>query len=189
VVSVGADAEVCRPQRRSGPELRVMTVHDTPRSWSAHRTRRGLLCDVDGTLLDVLANLRRVWDAWSHRYGLDPDAVYGEALRTRPLETFAIVAPTADPLECLAALHELEDEDAREGDYTAFAGAHELLTSVAPTDWALVTSNYEHRVGIRFSRVGLPLPTVIVDAASVAQGKPDPEGFLSAAAALGIRPG
>jgi hypothetical protein len=36
---------------------------------------------------------------------------------------------------------------------------------------------------------GLPLPEVIVDADAVARGKPDPEGYLKAAEALGRRPG
>ncbi|WP_226873523.1 hypothetical protein [Microbispora sitophila] len=53
------------------------------------------------------------------RFGLDPEEVYRVALRTRPMETFATVAPDRDAHTCLAALHELEDEDLRSGVYTA----------------------------------------------------------------------
>jgi len=88
----------------------------------------------------------------------------------------------------LAVLHELEDEDAHSGSYTAFDGASELLGSFRPADWAIVTGNYAHRVRIRFERLGLPLPQVIVDADSVKRGKPHPEGYLKAAKALGRRP-
>ncbi|MFJ7591947.1 HAD family hydrolase [Streptomyces sp. NPDC097617] len=149
---------------------------------------RYVLFDVDGTLIDALANQRRVWETWATRYGLDPVAVYEVALRTRPLETFAAVAPERDPQVCLAALHALEDEDVRTGDYTAFAGAPELLRGLSPGCWALVTSNYEHRVRARFARTGLPLPGLVVDAAAVDEGKPSPVPYLLAAERLGAAP-
>ncbi|MFF9195582.1 HAD family hydrolase [Streptomyces sp. NPDC014779] len=147
-----------------------------------------VLFDVDGTLMDAVENQRRVWHAWAGRHGLDGDAVYAVALRTRPVETFAEVAPGADPEECLALLHALEDEDVRTGVYGAFAGAAELLGALPADRWALVTSNYEHRVRGRFERTGLPLPGVIVDAASVPEGKPSPVPYLHAARALGADP-
>ncbi|WP_405982279.1 HAD family hydrolase [Streptomyces sp. NBC_00158] len=149
---------------------------------------RYVLFDVDGTLIDALDNQRRVWRTWARRHGLDPDEVHRVALRTRPLETFAEVAPDRDPRECLAALHELEDEDVRTGSYGAFDGGPELLGALRPGTWALVTSNYEHRVRGRFARTGLPVPEVVVDAASVEEGKPSPVPYLRAAALLGARP-
>ncbi|MFF4503573.1 HAD family hydrolase [Streptomyces sp. NPDC001401] len=147
-----------------------------------------VLFDVDGTLIDAVDNQRRVWATWAGRYGLDAAEVHQVALRTRPMETFAKVAPDRDPGECLAALHELEDDDVRSGVYTAFDGASELLGGLPPGSWALVTSNYEHRVRGRFARTGLPFPSVIVDAAAVDEGKPSPVPFLLAAERLGARP-
>ncbi|MFC0844445.1 HAD-IA family hydrolase [Streptomyces noboritoensis] len=157
---------------------------------TAGATARGkhVLFDVDGTLIDAVDNQRRVWRTWAERYGLDPDEVYRVALRTRPLETFASVAPDRDPRECLAALHELEDEDVRSGVYGAFAGAAELLSALPPGSWGLVTSNYEHRVRGRFARTGLPVPEVLVDAASVTEGKPSPVPYLLAAERFGALP-
>ncbi|MFE9565723.1 HAD family hydrolase [Streptomyces sp. NPDC006487] len=149
---------------------------------------RYVLFDVDGTLVDAVANQRRVWAVWAARHGLDPDAVYAVALRTRPMETFAAVAPDRDPHACLAALHELEDEDVRSGTYSAFDGAAELLTALPPGSWGLVTSNYAHRVRGRFARTGLPVPEVLVDAASVAEGKPSPVPYLLGAERLGAAP-
>lgn len=167
-------------------------------SWHDHDVthdllRRGrakyVLFDVDGTLIDAVANQRRVWEMWAGRYRLDADEVHRVALRTRPMETFAQVAPEQDPRECLAALHELEDEDVRSGVYAAFDGASELLHTLPAASWALVTSNYEHRVRGRFARTGLPLPRVIVDAAAVEEGKPSPVPYLMAAERLGAEPG
>ncbi|MEV6396809.1 HAD-IA family hydrolase [Streptomyces sp. NPDC051907] len=149
---------------------------------------RYVLFDVDGTLIDAVDNQRLVWRTWAERYGLDPVEVYRVALRTRPIETFAQVAPDQDPRECLAALHALEDEDVRSGAYTAFDGASELLSALRPGAWALVTSNYEHRVRGRFARTRLPVPDLVVDAAAVAEGKPSPVPYLQAAARLGAQP-
>lgn len=104
------------------------------------------------------------------------------------METFLAVAPERDPRECLAVLHELEDEDVRSGVYAAFDGATELLSALPSGSWALVTSNYEHRVRGRFARTGLPLPSVLVDAAAVAEGKPSPVPYLLAAERLGAKP-
>jgi mannitol-1-/sugar-/sorbitol-6-phosphatase len=150
--------------------------------------RRAVLLDVDGTLLDVMPNLRRVWADWALLHDLDPELVWRTALVTAPTETFAAVAPSLDPASCLTVLHELEDEDARNGSYAAFDGARELLDALPPQDWAIVTGNYAHRVRMRFQRLGLPLPQVIVDADSVTRGKPHPEGYLMAASALGCHP-
>ncbi|WP_329142027.1 HAD-IA family hydrolase [Streptomyces sp. NBC_01456] len=153
------------------------------------RRRKHVLFDVDGTLIDAVRNQRRFRGTWAERYGLDADEVYQVALRTRPRETFTQVAADRDPHECLAMLHKLEDEDVRSGSYAAFDGASELLHGLSPGSWALVTSNYEHRVRGRFLRTGLPLPDVIVDAAAVEEGKPSPVPYVRAAARLGAEPG
>lgn len=150
--------------------------------------QRAVLFDVDGTLLDVMPNLRRVWAEWAARHALYPELVWQTALVTRPTETFGIVAPSLEAASCLAVLHEIEDEDARSGNYAAFDGTSELLSALRPSAWALVTGNYAHRVRIRFSCLGLPLPQVIVDAEAVTLGKPHPEGYLKASRALGRHP-
>ncbi|MEU7882316.1 HAD family hydrolase [Microbispora bryophytorum] len=158
------------------------TIQRTPTA------RRYVFFDVDGTLIDALDNQRRVWAAWAMRFGLDPEEVYRVALRTRPMETFAVVAPDRDPHACLAVLHELEDQDVRSGVYKAFDGASELLNGLPPGSWALVTSNYAHRVRGRFARTRLPVPAVIVDAAAVEHGKPSPAPYLLAAEWVGAAP-
>jgi len=147
-----------------------------------------VLFDVDGTLIDAASNQRRVWALWAHEFGVDPNTTYEVALRTRPTETFAIVAPHHDPARCLQLLHQLEDQDAATGSYTAFDGAATLLRRLQDQSWALVTSNYAHRVRIRFARTDLPEPPLIIDAEAVSHGKPDPEGYLLAARALGVDP-
>lgn len=150
--------------------------------------RTGVLFDVDGTLVDAVANQRRLWGLWADLFGLDGEQVYAVALRTRPADTVADFLPPQARADALAQFQRLEDDDVREGDYRAFAGADRLLGELEVGRWALVTANLRRRVEGRFRRLQLPIPAVIVDAESTARGKPDPEPYLAAATALQIEP-
>jgi sugar-phosphatase len=150
-----------------------------------------VLFDVDGTLIDATAGQRRIWGEWAACFGLDPVKVYEVALRTRPVDTVAEVLPHGDPAAAVALFNEFEDADAAHGEVLAIDGAATLLTGLAAsTDrrWALVTSNAERRVALRFARLGLPLPAVIVDHDAAGAGKPAPDPYLLAAARLGVQP-
>lgn len=147
-----------------------------------------VLFDVDGTLVDAVANQRCIWAAWSERFGLDGDEVYALALRTRPVDTVAQLLPQAHRADALEHFNELEDADVRDGFYTAFHGAERMLRALDAGRCALVTANLRRRVEGRFHRLGLPVPEVIVDAETTARGKPHPDPYLAAAAALGVAP-
>lgn len=54
--------------------------------------------------------------------------------------------------------------------------------------WAVVTSAWRKLAETRVGAAGLPLPTVMVPIDEIQNGKPDPEGFLHAAAQLGVAP-
>ena len=66
----------------------------------------------------------------------------------------------------------------------AMPGAHLLLAGLPLGRWALVTSNSEALVRGEFDRLGLPYPALVIDGASVREGKPSPEGYLLAASLL-----
>jgi sugar-phosphatase len=58
-----------------------------------------------------------------------------------------------------------------------------------PADrWAIVTSATGALARARFEVAGIPDPGVLVTADDVTRGKPDPEGYLAAARALGLAP-
>jgi sugar-phosphatase len=68
------------------------------------------------------------------------------------------------------------------------SGAADLLASLPLHRWAVATSAGRDLAIRRIVGVGLPAPGVLVGADMVARGKPDPEGYRRAAAALGVTP-
>jgi sugar-phosphatase len=67
-------------------------------------------------------------------------------------------------------------------------GARQLLDALPPRAWAIVTSGTLAVASARLTHAGLPFPSVLISADAVKQGKPHPEGYLSAAAAMGLPP-
>ncbi|MFF2277273.1 HAD family hydrolase [Agromyces sp. NPDC058126] len=152
------------------------------------RRPRAVLFDVDGTLLDALDGQRRIWGRWAEQRGLDAERVYEVALRTRPLETAAEFLPAAEVGASIAEFDALEDAEAEHGELRGIPGAAELLAALPGGAWAVVTSNAERRVVRRFARLGLPVPSVVVDNAASERGKPAPDPYLLAAQRLGAPP-
>jgi sugar-phosphatase len=67
-------------------------------------------------------------------------------------------------------------------------GARDALDGVADNRRAVVTSGGRELALMRLRHTGLPVPGVLVAAEDVRVGKPSPEGYLLAAARLGIEP-
>ena len=67
-------------------------------------------------------------------------------------------------------------------------GARELVSSVPADRFAVVTSGSRALAVARLRAAGLPVPKVLVTAEQVEAGKPDPAGYLRAAALLGVDP-
>jgi sugar-phosphatase len=141
---------------------------------------------VDGVLVDSMAVYRRVWSSWSVVCGLDPEAVWALTPGRRPADTIEAVAPHLDLSEEIRRLTGLLDSELE--NLPAMPGAAELLTSIPPESWALVTSNTTEVVLACFRRLRLPIPRLVVDGEAVEFGKPHPEGFLRAASCLGVAP-
>ncbi|NED50377.1 HAD hydrolase-like protein, partial [Micromonospora aurantiaca] len=67
---------------------------------------------------------------------------------------------------------------------TALPGAVALLTTMNGLPHAFVTSMDRPQLKLRTTVAGVPLPSVVVTAEDVPRGKPDPSGYLQAAAQL-----
>jgi len=55
-----------------------------------------ILFDLDGVLVDSTPCVTRIWTAWAHERGLDPEYVVHVAHGQRTIETVRAVAPYLD---------------------------------------------------------------------------------------------
>ncbi|MBD0669398.1 HAD-IA family hydrolase [Streptomyces sp. CBMA156] len=152
-------------------------------------TARAVLLDMDGTLVDSDAVVERCWSRWAERHGLDPAEVLAVAHGRQGHATMAVLLPER-PVEANLADNELmlAEERADTEGVVPVPGAPAFLASLAGLPHALVTSADQPLARVRMAAAGLPLPPVLVTAESVGASKPDPEGFLKGAAALGFAP-
>ncbi|MEV4615732.1 HAD-IA family hydrolase [Kitasatospora sp. NPDC049258] len=150
---------------------------------------RALLFDMDGTLVNSDAVVERCWRGWAERNGLDPDEAMKVVHGRQGHLSMAILLPDRPMEQNLAENRQmLAEETADVEGVVAVPGAAALLAAAERLPRALVTSADEALARVRMGAAGLPLPELLVTAESVGASKPDPEGFLKAAAALGFAP-
>lgn len=149
-------------------------------------TTHAILFDLDGVLMDSRECVERTWRDWANRHGLNADDVVHAAHGRRTIDTVAVVAPHLVASEEVAALAESEAGESR-GVYP-IPGVAQMLRALPRTRWAIVTSGIRQVAEFRLRLGDLPQPTVLVSAEDVTRGKPDPEGYLRAAEALGVSP-
>jgi len=143
-----------------------------------------ILFDLDGVLVDSAERVEKTWHEWATRHGLDPEHVIEMAHGRRTVETLRLVAPD---LSADAELAVLEASQATNPDGVyEIAGARELLEFLPTSRWAVVTSGIRAVAEFRLRHTGLPSPAVMICADEISRGKPDPEGYLIAAARLGF---
>jgi sugar-phosphatase len=143
---------------------------------------RAVLFDCDGVLVDSDGVVTAAWSRWAVEQGLVPADVMAVVHGRRSVETVAALIAGPQREAALALIDRYEVEAA--GDVRALPGAAELLASCPPDAWAVVTSGRRELALARLAAAGLPLPRVLVTADDVRRGKPDPEGYLAAAAGL-----
>jgi sugar-phosphatase len=145
-----------------------------------------ILFDLDGVLVDSTPAVARVWGTWARERGFDPEETIRRAHGRPSISTLRELLPDAD--------HEAENREIerREIEDTAgvvvLPGAQELLNSLPPDRWALVTSCTRPLALARLKVAGLPVPRNFITSTDVTNGKPHPEPYLKAANLLGVPP-
>jgi sugar-phosphatase len=147
---------------------------------------KAILFDLDGVLVDSAECIERTWRGWAARHRLDPERVISAAHGRRTRETIQLVAPDLIADAEVASL-EANEAMTAEGVHE-IEGARELLRGLSPDSWAIVTSGIRAVAEFRIRLMRLPAPRVMICADDIQRGKPDPEGYLAAAAALGAAP-
>lgn len=143
-----------------------------------------ILFDLDGVLVESGAVIERMWRGWAVRRGLDPDEVMALTPGRRAPDVVRSAAPELDAAAEAEALEEHQVADPHL--LREIAGARALTSSLAAGTWAVVTSGSRFVATTRLRTVRIAEPPVLVTADDVVRGKPDPEGYLSAAKALGV---
>jgi sugar-phosphatase len=145
-----------------------------------------IIFDLDGVLADSSAVVDHAWIEWGDRHGIDAELIRRTIPGKRTRDAVAVLAPASD----------LDAESARiiarEASLVDFVvpvpGAHALLAQLPAGRWGVATSGTDAIARSRLMQAGLPVPSVLMSAEMVARGKPDPEVYVRAAAALGVDP-
>ena len=146
-----------------------------------------VLLDMDGTLVDSTAVVERLWTQWSVDHGVDPARTLAIIHGRQGQESMALLLPDRPREVNIAENRELLARETAELDgVVAIDGAAQLLADLEGLPHALVTSATDALARARMGVSGLRVPAVTVMAENVTASKPDPEGFLAAARALGV---
>jgi sugar-phosphatase len=140
-----------------------------------------VLSDLDGVLVDSGAAVEQVWRDWAVEHGIDPEEV---ARASHGVPSPAVLARVAPHLRSPEEIDRIERRHAATGG-RALPGAAELL---ALDRVAVVTSCSPLLAEARLAAAGLPMPAVLITSDRTERGKPHPDPYLAAAAALGAGP-
>lgn len=155
----------------------------------AETTAAALLLDMDGTLVDSHEVVERLWRQWSEGHGIDPARTLSIIHGRQGQDSMALLLPDRPHEVNLAENRELlAAETAQTDGVVAIPGAAALLAALRGLPHALVTSASLALAQARMDAAGLPVPSLAITAEDVTRSKPDPEGFLAAARALGVDP-
>lgn len=157
------------------------------------RTRRyearGILFDMDGTLVDSTAVVDRTWTELAVKLEIDPGEVVGRYHGMPLAQALKVIDPTISAARAAHLNFEFVEAEKQHLDgLVATPGAVAIVRALDPARWAVVTSAPRDLALARFVQVGLPLPRVLISIDDVRHGKPHPEPFERGASALGLDP-
>ncbi|KAI2466148.1 HAD-like protein [Annulohypoxylon bovei var. microspora] len=152
-------------------------------------TFKGLLFDMDGTIIDSTAAVVKHWHTVGNEIGVDPEVILQTSHGRRSIDMLKVLSPEKANWEYVrhmeSLLPKLHGSDAVE-----IPGARSLLDALiaANARWTIVTSGTEPLVNGWLSVLNLPRPAHLVTAESVASGKPDPACYDLGREQLGLAP-
>lgn len=143
------------------------------------------LFDMDGTLVNSIPVVERIWLEWAAEHGLDGPGLLKHIHGIRVVDVIkSLNMPHLDP-EVIAAEFLAEEMKDFAGIH-AIAGAKDFIASLPADRWTIVTSAPRELAKARLAAAGLPIPATIVVAEDVSAGKPDPSGYRLGAQRLGF---
>jgi mannitol-1-/sugar-/sorbitol-6-phosphatase len=145
-----------------------------------------VLFDLDGVLVESRLATERVWLAWASKNGIDEEELRSAMHGVRSADVVQALRPD---LDAVVESDEIERRQAVDVDgLRAVRGAAAALRALKGDRVAVVTSGTRPLALARLAAVGIEPLAVMVFASDVTRGKPDPEGYLTAARRLGAEP-
>jgi len=136
-----------------------------------------LLFDMDGTLIDSRVVVEKIWKRWCDAHGIDWHYVLPRLHGVRMLDSVKEFTPPG--LDVQAEYEKLYAEEVEDVDgIVPIPGAPELLASLPPDAWTIVTSADTVLAKARLGAAGIAVPPRMVTGEIVTNGKPHPEGYL-----------
>ena len=150
------------------------------------RKLSAVLFDLDGVLVESRIPTERVWLDWARHNGIEEGALRSAMHGVRSADVVRALRPD---LDAVGESDEIERRQAVDVDgLRAIPGAAAALRALNGDRVAVVTSGTRPLALARLAAVGIEPPGVMVFAGDVTRGKPDPEGYLTAARRLGADP-
>ena len=147
---------------------------------------RGILFDMDGVLVSSLGSVERSWAKWGAMRNVDGALAIKTAHGQRAIETVRKLRPDLNDVEELKLIEEIEIAD--KDDIEVLQGVQGILAALPEKYWTIVTSATEKLARSRLGYAGLAVPSHIITADMVTDGKPHPEPYIKGAALLGLKP-
>lgn len=147
---------------------------------------QGILFDMDGVLISSIGSVVRCWRRWCEMYDVPNASTFEVPHGFRAIDIVKMLRPDIDPAEGLKAIEDMEVLDT--ADMVVLPGVRELLASLAPERWSIVTSATRRLLLARLEAAGLPTPDRVISGDMVERGKPDPEPYRRGAELLGFAP-
>lgn len=146
---------------------------------------RGVIFDLDGTLIDSHAAMMRAYEIWAEEYDLDLDEL--PKYLGMPNSTLAEKVLPPDIAPTAAARIEALEVEGTDG-VIALPGSVEAFDTLPREIYAIGTSCTSDLLRSRATAAGLDLPPVVATRDQVVNGKPAPDTFLLACERLGFTP-
>lgn len=150
---------------------------------------RGVLFDLDGTLVDSGPAITRSWVRFAIEYGIRlTDLVTTQGQGRRSQDVVADLVPAGARTAACDRVHALELAD--QDEMVAVPGAAALLAALPRDAWGIVTSGSRPLASARLVSAGLGqfVDRLLVTGEEVSHGKPHPAPYLAGARALGLDP-
>jgi sugar-phosphatase len=144
---------------------------------------------MDGTLVDSTGVVEQVWGEFAARHDVDLDELFAFSHGRQAIDTVRRFLPDLDDAARWDISDGLQaDELLRLDGIVEIAGAAAVFHDIPTSRVALVTSAPRELALLRMRAAGMEFPLVTITSEDVSSGKPNPEGYLAAAARLGVDP-